>query len=586
MRVLRIDLGEQSAEVEEREELFRRYLGGSGVAAKLLLEHCPRGCDAFSPENPVILAVGPLTAAFPACSKAVAMFKSPLTGELGESHAGGRLGAAIRFAGYGAIVVKGRAEHPVYVSIRDGDVGFRDARSIWGISSAYTVGKILRRVEPAPGRRSIIRIGPAGEKLVAYANVNVDTYRHFGRLGLGAVFGSKNLKAMVISGSRGIDIPDRERYLAAYREIYDAVVNTESLKKYHDFGTAINVNPLNQLKALPTRNLRSSSFEDAEHISGEHFAEAFLSRRAACTACPVGCIHIAALQIPFSRGFEYETKLIPYDYELIYALGSLLGVPMGEGVLHLIEEVDHLGLDAITTGVVLAWATEAYEERLISKRDTLGVELSWGEVEAYSEAVRNLVAQPNEFYNALARGVVYAAGKYGGEDFALALGGLEIAGYHTGRANIAGHIASPRHGHLDNAGYSLDQKILKKEVPPARVAEQLLAEDYWRCFVNSLVICLFARGVYTEERVEKALNAVGVSREPWEFWEIGREIFKLKYEFKLREGFSLDLEAARIPGRFYETESSQGYVKKGEIQELLRIYKEKIKELFKGEKPS
>jgi len=577
MRVLTIYLSEQKAEAEEQKELFEKYIGGDGVAAKLLLENCPKGCDALSPENPVILAIGPLTAAFPTCSKVVAMFKSPLTGELGESHAGGRLGAAMRFAGYGAIVIKGRAEHPVYISIQNDSVFFRDARSIWGISSAYTVGKILRGVEPAPGRRSLIRIGPAGEKLVRYANVNVDTYRHFGRLGLGCVFGSKNLKAIAISGSKELPIASRKKYSEAYRELYDIVVNTDSLKKYHDFGTAVNVNPLNQLKALPTRNLKASQFEYAEYISGEYFAENFLSRRVACTGCPVGCIHIATLQIPFSNGFEFETKMIPYDYELIYALGSLLGVPMGESVLHLIEEVDHSGLDAITTGVVLAWATEAYEQRLISKRDTLDVAFFWGGVEAYAKAVRNIVRQPNEFYKALARGVAYAAGKYGGEDFALALGNLEIAGYHTGRANIVGHIAAPRHGHLDNAGYSIDQKALKKPMKPEEVVDSLIEEDYWRCFVNTLVICLFARSVYDEDKIKKALDALGATCEK-DFVALGKEIFKLKYEFKLREGFRLD--KVKIPKRFYETESSQGMLREEEIKEMLRLYKGKIEELL------
>ncbi len=209
--VLYIDLGKEDFKIKDRRNLFKRYVGGCGVGINLLQENCPKGTDPLSSSNPIIFAIGPLTSAFPTCTKVAAMFKSPLTGELGESYAGGRLGASIRFAGYGAIVIKGRAENPVYLSIHGDEVLFNDARSIWGISSSYTVGKILRRVEPAPGRRSIIRIGPAGENLVRYANVNVDTFRHFGRLGLGAVFGSKNLKAIAISGLRDIRIPKQKR---------------------------------------------------------------------------------------------------------------------------------------------------------------------------------------------------------------------------------------------------------------------------------------------------------------------------------------------------------------------------------------
>ncbi len=577
MDVLYIDLDREEFKIKDRHDLFDRYIGGCGVGINLLQENCPGGVDPLSPGNPIIFAIGPLTSAFPTCTKVAAMFKSPLTGELGESYAGGRLGPSIRFAGYGAIVIKGGAENPVYLSIHDDEVFFNDARSIWGISSSYTVGKILRRLEPAPGRRSIIRIGPAGENLVRYANVNVDTFRHFGRLGLGAVFGCKNLKAIAISGSKDIIIPDRKEYKEAYQELYDVIVNTDSLKKYHDYGTTINVNPLNNIKGLPTKNLKESCFEYAENISGEHFAENFLSRHKACTGCPVGCIHIATLQIPFSEGFEFETRIMPYDYELIYALGSLLGVPMAENVMHLIEKVDHLGLDAMTTGTVLSWATEAYEEHLISKQDTMGLAFSWGDSRTYLKAIDNIVKQPNEFYRALAKGEVYASEKYGGEDFALALGGLGIAGYHTGKANIVGHIGAPRHGHLDNAGYSLDQKALKKPMTPEEMVDRLLEEDYWRCFVNSLVICLFARGVYTEERVKKAMESLGIETER-SFMEIGEEIFKLKYKFKTQEGFNL--QDFNVPRRFFETESSSGMLDEEEITHMLGLYRKRVDALI------
>jgi len=198
--VLYIDLDTGEHQVRDRADLFDKYLGGTGVATQLLLEECPPGTDPFSPEAPIIFSIGPLNTIFPCVSKTVSMFKSPMTGELGESHAGGRLSMAMRFAGYDSIVIKGRAEKPCYLSIHDDEVKLKDATSIWNVSSVEVIGKILRGVEPGKGRRSIMRIGGAGVNMVRYANVNVDTYRHFGRLGLGAVFGSKNLKAIVISG--------------------------------------------------------------------------------------------------------------------------------------------------------------------------------------------------------------------------------------------------------------------------------------------------------------------------------------------------------------------------------------------------
>ena len=168
-------------------------MGGTGVGIKLLMEECPEGVDPLSPKAPVIFCIGPLNGMFPVATKMVATFKSPLTGELGESYAGGRLPMAARFAGHEAIVIRGAAQRPSYISINDADVKIKDATSIWGVE-AQTVGKILREHEPGTGRRSIIRIGPAGENLVRYAGVLVDTYRHLGRLGLGAVFGSRSSK--------------------------------------------------------------------------------------------------------------------------------------------------------------------------------------------------------------------------------------------------------------------------------------------------------------------------------------------------------------------------------------------------------
>ncbi len=575
MHVLYINLSERKFEIKERKELFEKYLGGSGVATKLLLEECPPRIDSLSPENPIILAIGPFSAIFPTCTKVVAMFKSPLTNELGESHAGGRLAAAMRFADYGAIIIKGKSDRPVYLSIHDEDVKFKDASSIWGISSAYTVGQILRKAEPGAGKRSIIRIGVGGEKKVRYANVNVDTYRHFGRLGLGAVFGSKNLKGAVISGSHEISIADLEKYSEVYKELYDLIVGTDRLKKYHDYGTAININVLNELKALPTKNLQSTQFEHADYISGEQFAENYMAKHMACVSCPVGCIHIAMLRIPFADGFEFETKLIPYDYEPIYAMGSFLGIPLAEGVLRLIEKADHLGLDVMSTGVVLGWATEAYQNHLISKRDTMNLQFRWGDVESYLKAIELIVKQPNEFYRTLAEGVNAASKKYGGEDYAIALGGLEIAGYHTGYANLIGHIVAPRHGHLDNAGYSLDQKAVKQRMTPEQLVDALISEDNARAMLNSLVICLFARNVYSEAIVSKALETLGIKKTKEELLNIGKEIFKLKYEFKKREGFNLG--EVKIPKRFFETECLAGKLSEEEANKMMAIYREKQK---------
>ena len=225
--------------------------------------------------------------------------------------------------------------------------------------------------------------------------------------------------------------------------LYDTIVKTGLTEKYHNLGTSENILVLNELKGLPTRNLQATSFEGAETISGELFAEKYLLRRVSCAGCPIGCIHVAMLKRPFSKAHEYEALNISYDFELIYALGSNLGVADPEAVLELIDACEKAGVDIISMGVVLAWATEMQQRGKISTEETLGLELSWGDKAAYLRAIDLVVQAPNDFYAALGKGVVYASKKYGGEDFAVQLGGLEIPGYHTGLGNVLGLSCGP-----------------------------------------------------------------------------------------------------------------------------------------------
>nr|MDO8045035.1 aldehyde ferredoxin oxidoreductase family protein [Candidatus Baldrarchaeota archaeon] len=576
--VLYIDLTRRRFWVENRKDLFEKYLGGVGVATQLLLEECPKNVDPFDPENPIIFAVGPLTAVYPLASKTVAMFKSPHTGNLGESHAGGRSAVAIRSAGYGAIVIKGSSETPVYLAIHESKVYFRDASILWGMWSTFTVGRIIRENEPGAGIRTIMRIGRAGERLVTYASVITETYRHFGRLGLGAVFGSKKLKAILVSGKHSIPVADKKMYRELYDEIYDTAVKSPIMRKYHDLGTPANVLPLNELGALPTKNLKQSKFEHAEKISGEFLAEHYLGRRIACSNCPVACIHLATLREPYiDEPYFYKTTWVSYDYEPLFALGSMLGGFNVPGLLKLLDEIDIQGLDAMSTGVTLAWATEAMEKGIITKNETLGLELKWGDYETYRKAVINIVKQPNEFYQALARGAEYAASKYGGKEFALTFGGNEMPGYHTGPAAYVGFLTGARHSHLDSAGYSYDQKMFKaQETPtPEKIAEQLVKEESWRQILSSLVICFFARNIYKPEIAVKALKTMGYDFTVEDLNKLGREILKKKYEFKFREGF--DPSKLRIPKRILETPTPHGKLTEEEIRKAVNLYFEKLK---------
>jgi aldehyde:ferredoxin oxidoreductase len=458
-------------------------------------------------------------------------------------------------AGYGAIVIEGRSEIPVYLAIHGSEVHFRDASTLWGMSNSLTTGRIIREREPGSGLRTIMRIGLAGERMVTYSCVAAETYRHFGRLGLGAVFGSKNLKAIVVSGKRSLPVADNRAYRRAYKDIYEAATTSEAMKKYHDLGTAQNVLPLNKLGAFPTRNLQETTFEAAEEISGEAFAERYLGRRLACSHCPVACIHIAALREPHEvEPYFYKTSMISYDYEPIYAMGPMLGVGDPEGLLRLLDCAEILGLDLMTIGPVLSWATEAQEKGLVSKKDTGGLSLSWGDWKTYLEAIERVVEQPNDFFAALARGVEYASSIYGGEEFALALGGNEMPGYHTGPAAHVGCLMGARHSHLDNAGYSVDQKVLVKEkLSPEALGDVLLEEESWRQILSSIVICFFAREIYDVDTVLGCLKAAGFDLDESRLLKTGRDIHREKFKFKMREGF--DFDELRIPERILKTKA-------------------------------
>jgi len=564
-----VDLTTGKVRVSRREDLFS-YLGGAGLGTALLRENVHPELDALDPAQPIVFAIGPLSTIFPAVTKAVAMFKSPLNNELGESHAGGRLALAMRYAGYDALVIRGRAQRPVYLYIDSNQVLLKRADTLWGME-AEEAGRVMRTIEPGRGHRSIMRIGPAGERMVRYALVNCETYRHFGRLGLGAVFGSKLLKGVYISGDCDIHIPDVKGYNRIYTDIFRRVVETDAMQKYHDLGTPSNVMGLHEIGALPTRNLQSGRFEGAAAISGEAFAEHELMRKVACSGCPIGCIHIALLREQFGDDHEYSWAGISYDYELVYSLGSLLGIADRNGILRLLEKVAQMGLDAIATGVTLAWATEAAGRGLIDTRE-LGTALAFGDADRYLLAIDAIVEGQSELARQLALGAPMAAQHYGGGDFVLALGGNPVAGYHTGYANLLGQLIGARHSHVDNAGYSMDQK--PRELSDEQIVDGLIAEEEERNALNSLAICMFARKVYDRPTVLAALNAIGI---PWteEQWEaLGKRIYREKAA--LKESLGFDYRALKAPARFFETPTPRGKLQPERLERLLTLFNERL----------
>jgi aldehyde:ferredoxin oxidoreductase len=567
--VLYVNLEEQVHEIVEAPDLFEKYLGGSGLAIELLLKECPSGTDALAPENPVVLAPGPLGGLFPSAGKTVAAFKSPVTGNLGESHAGGRLAVSLRLAGYGALVIRSAASSPTSVEINSDGVRFRSALPLKGFSS-LEVERRLRGCASCVRMQSIASIGSAGENKVAYACVNVDRYNFFGRLGLGAVFGAKNLKSISIVGAGSIGVSNVEVFKKTFKKLYSEEVETDKMAKYHYTGTPANVLVLNEIGALPTKNFQLGRFDHADAISGETLGNDWLERKVSCPSCPVGCMHVARLRPAFAKGFEYEPVDVYHNYESVYALGSNLLVKSAEEVLRLNHQANVLGLDTMLLGNILAWATEAYDRGIINQSHTGGVTPRWGDTDAYLVMMEKIALRSNSFYDTLGQGLDRAAETYGGEEFAMSLGGNGPAGYHTGYASLLGTVTGARHSHNSNAGYDIDQRMLHQKLDADRVLEELRKENEWRYVLTSLVVCLFARRIYTQRRVVEALKAVGIERSVKELERLGANVYKRAFEFKFREGFAFD--KLKLPRRMFESATANGKLDEAVFRSMLDRY--------------
>jgi len=576
-RVLVVDMTKKKSKVEFF-DTRKKWLGGSGLAAGLFEKYALFDRDPFHPDQPVIFAIGPLTGLFPMMSKTIMSFMSPYNSQYTESHGGGRSAMALRFAGYDALVITGRAERLTCLGFGSSEIHIQDVHYLKGMD-IFKTGKILRNLKPKnPGHRSILRIGPAGENLVSYACVNIDTYRHFGRMGGGASLGAKNIKGIIISGDSTFDLPPEavKEYGKTYKDIYKEVTETGAVRKYHNLGTPENLIPLNELKALPWRNLQSTHDPEIESISGEKFARDLLLRQVACAGCPVGCIHIGLLRERFGEEHEFLYRQVSYDYEPIFGVGSMLGVTSASEVLTLLEDVERLGLDAISAGVALAWATEALEKGIVSRQQTLA-DLKFGDVQSYRTALQNLADQTNEFYRYLGKGALAAAEKFGGEEFACVLG-QEMAGYATGENYFVSQALGFRHSHLDTGAYSFDQEEQAKDIQES--INYMQKQEYYRILMCSMAGCLFGRKAYPKENILRALNSLGYDYSGNDLDDTVKAIQAHRWAIKFRTGFKPD--EVKIPKRFLEVETWKGKIDPDYLFRLKDEYQKVLKDIAGG----
>ncbi len=576
-RVLCVDLGTGKGRIEQLDGR-NQVAGGSGLAALLYSRYGLVDQPWNAEEQPLIFAIGPLTGYFPLMSKTVCSFKSSYHNQYTESHAGGRTALAMRFADLDALVIVGRARRLSCLSIGTHHLEVKDVDFMRGME-ADSAGKLLRRMfGEGSGHRSILRIGPAGEIGSAMASINVDSYRHFGRMGGGALMGAKNLKGIVIHGDGDCPQPVGSLYPKIFKEIHGQVTSTDMMHKYYNLGTAANLQGLNDIESLPWFNLQKTSDAKISKLTGEAFADATLLRNGACSGCPVGCIHIGYIREKMAKDNRYHYHQVAYDYEPIFAAGTMLGVTDPFDVLRILDVMEKVCLDAMSGGVALAWATEATEQGLISEKQTV-VRLRFGDSDAYQQAAVFLGRGENDFYRLLGQGTLRAAEVYGGTEFACVLG-QEMAGYATGELFFAAQTLGFRHSHLDTAAYSYDQKNADQDVTKA--VDFLIADEPGRTFLTSMVACLFARSVYTDTRLAECLSAVGYETLAGSIPEVAEHIRRLRWQVRVATGFNPD--ALTIPKRFYQVTTWKGPINKDYLDALKLEYGKRIMALA-GQEP-
>lgn len=554
-----------------------KVAGGSGLAALLYRKYGQPTLAANDEAQPIIFAVGPLTGLFPLMSKMVCSFKSNYHGEYTESHAGGRAALSLKFANFDSLVIVGRAKRLCCLSIGSHHVEFKDGTFLKGMDVEST-GKVIRRMfKRGSGHRSILRIGPSGEIGSAMACINVDTYRHFGRMGGGAALGYKNIKGLVIHGDSELGSISGKPYSKLYEQVFQQVTSTDMMRKYHNLGTPANVEKLNAISSLPWNNLQQTKSDAVANITGKRFAEKTLLRNGACSGCPVGCIHIGYIREKIQQDHRYHYHQVAYDYEPIFAAGSMLGVTNPFDVLRILDVMEKVGVDAMSGGVALAWATEAMEQGLVSENETL-VSLKFGDAVGYQQAARHLGRGSNEFYQQLGHGTLKAADQYGGHEFGCVLG-QEMAGYATGELFFAAQTLGFRHSHLDTGAYSYDQKNSHKDVDKA--IDFLVDDEPGRAYLTSMVGCLFARSVYTPERLAECLEVAGRRDLADSIDEASLHIRKLRWQVRASTGF--DPANFSIPKRFYTVKTWKGLVDKSYLDQLKDEYGRRILQIIEQE---
>lgn len=555
-RILRVDLSQKTIQEQEYPEAWlRKYVGGDGLAAKVLYDEVPPGIAALDPESRLVVSAGPLagTTVLASCNFSVAA-KSPLTGIIYNSHCNGTFARQLKFSGYDAVVIQGESEKPVYLWIHDGKAEIRDATALWGKDTWDTEDSI--RQELGHRELSCMCIGLAGENLVPMAGIVSDKSHLAARGGLGAVMGSKKLKAIAAYGEKEVPIVEPERFAELVDGWRKATMADATIQGYHKYGTAALTRIVYPIGDLPIKNWSRGTLEGWEKLTGEYIIENMFKRHLTCPSCTIA--HGKLLEL---KGGAFSGECEMPEYEMLVAMGSNIGVTDPTVAAKGGELLDKYGLDALGASNVIGFAMECYEKGLITKGDTGGLDLRFGDYEAAFQMIDKIVKR--EGLGAILADGPQRAAEYigkGSEKFAVHIKGMPII----------------MHDHRSAWGFALAYAI--GSAGPAHEAITVFAEaaqgdrrfsiegkaqlvkgvQEFRSFFNCLGVCSFARG--TPPVVADTLSAAtGLKFTADDTIIIGRRLINLRRAFNIRHG--LLPEDDTLPYRYTDDPPPDGGAK-------------------------
>jgi aldehyde:ferredoxin oxidoreductase len=585
-KILRVDLSKGSISVDEPDDIFyRRYFGGSGFIGYFLLKELAAGVDPLGPDNKLVFAGGPITGVPIAGSGRNSVgAKSPLTGGFGQGEVGGFWGAEFRHTGYDAIIIEGKAESPVYLWIEDEKAEIKDARHLWG-KTTLEVQKLIQKELGSTAIR-VTQIGPAGENQVHYACIVNDINHAAGRTGLGAVMGSKNLRAIAVRGHGKIPLADEKAVSALAKWLRDDCKVNRGAVGMSQNGTSGLVAGFNMIGALPTLNFQQGTFEGAEKLSAATINETILVKRGGCYACPIRCKPHVAVDGTYKVDPAYGGP----EYETLASLGSSCGIDNLEAVARGNQLCSAYGLDTISTGVTIAFAMECFEKGIITEKDTGGLKLNFGNADAMLEIIEQ-IAHRDGFGKVLADGSAQASKSIGrgAEELAMHVRGQEIP-MHEPRYKQGlglGYTISPTgadHCHnMHDTGYErrigsagsamgILETISSQELSPRKVRLQLYG-SLWQHTLNCLIFCQFVP--FSSDKMASLVNGItGWNTNLWELMKVGERFVNMGRAFNVREGRGKANDF--LPKRFltpFDSGPLEGVaIKKEELEQALKTY--------------